>query len=222
MNTAKSFATRLLSQEAPEDHPFYRAMKDGSLSLEKAQQAALEIRHVVAHFPRFLAALIANIPDYRERMDLVENLYYEHGKMNESEVHEVTYRRFLHSLDISEEAIEAHEPGLPALVYTRAVHDLCLHQEIAEGFGAIGVIEEIVARVSIAVSHYAARHLGQVGPDDHFGLHEVLDVTHADEIYALAEPYYKGTGRQAVERGMRLGHYYHLRLYSDIMALSVG
>ena len=53
------------------------------------------------HLPRFLAALLTSIPDYRMRMPLVENLFEEHGRMSEKARPVETYRDFLKSLGLS-------------------------------------------------------------------------------------------------------------------------
>ena len=217
MTHAKTFATALLAAERPEDHPFVRAMFDGSLPLEVAQRTALEIAHVVACFPRFLAAVIANIDDHRERMLLVDNLYEEHGRMDPSHVHEVTYRGFLRELGLDDARAAAHRPGLGVIVYNRAMLDLCRTQRVPEALGALGVVEEIVARASVGVRRYAA-HRRAASDEAHFSVHETLDLRHADELYDLAEPHWARGDDEAVRLGMRLGHRYHLRLYTDVLA----
>ena len=128
----------------------------------------LQIFHVVDHFPRFLAALLTSIPDYRMRMPLVENLFEEHGRMSEKAVHVETYRDFLKSLGLSAKDIEASRPLIPVIAYNRAVTDLCLHHPFPEGLGALGVIEEISgARVTArgplrAAAPLRTRRLGRV------------------------------------------------------------
>jgi pyrroloquinoline quinone (PQQ) biosynthesis protein C len=214
-SSARRFARALLTDEPPEGHPFVAALFDGSLPREVALAAALDVGHVVACFPRFLAAVLANVEDWRDRMELVENLYEEHGALQPSRVHEVTYRGFLETLGLDARAIDAHSPSLGVVVYRRAVLDLCRNGRVAESLGALGVIEEIVARVSVAVRRWASLHAP--GREHHFSVHETLDLRHADELYALAEPHHR-RDPAAVELGMRLGHYHHLRLYGDVAA----
>jgi pyrroloquinoline quinone (PQQ) biosynthesis protein C len=202
-----------------EKHPLFFALEAGDFSTAEVRQLGLQIFHVVDCFPRFLAAILTNLTDHRLRMPLVENLYCEHGRMDPTLVHVQTYRTFLRSLGVDDAAIAASLPGIPVIAYNRAVLDLCLHHAAAEGLGALGVIEEIVARVSPIVSRYAARQLGlQPAERGHFADHEVLDVRHADEIYALAAELYQGASRGDVDQGLQLGMYYHRRLYSDLFA----
>lgn len=220
--TAKALASSIINSAPPESHPFVAGLAAGTLPLTTARATALEIGHVVAAFPRFLAAALANIPRWDRRMLLVENLFEEHGGLDASKVHEVTYRQLVAALGVPEAVQRDHRPGLGATVYVRAVMDVCLHQPTAEALGALGVIEEVVARASLAVGTYL-RRLDRDGAcgDTHFTVHETLDLQHADEIYGLAQHHIDSGERESVERGMRLGHYYHLRLYSDVLAAAV-
>ena len=212
----KELARRIFEAAPIEQHPFVRALSGGAIEPRRAQEIAVQIFHVVDHVPRLLAALLSNLPDWQRRTPIVENLWEEHGRGREALVHVETYRRFLASIGV---AGDYDPPGLAAIAYNRAVLDLCLHHHFAEGLGALGVIEEIVARVSPLVARYATARAG-VGRGEivHFSDHEVLDVKHADELYQLAATELP-RNRARVEQGMRLGHYYHCRLYSDLLAL---
>lgn len=213
-------ARPLFERDPIEAHPLFRHMENGSLSDRAVRAIALDVFHVVDAFPRFLAALIAQIPDYRLRMELVENLYCEHGSMDPAEIHVVTYRSFLHALGIDDAAIDASEPGLPATVYVRAVFDLCARAPVAEALAAMGVIEEVVARVSPIVGRFGARYASG-GTGSHFSVHETLDFSHADELYGLAERAASPQRPNETARGLELGRYYQRRLYDDLVATYV-
>jgi pyrroloquinoline quinone (PQQ) biosynthesis protein C len=216
----KASARELLERDPIEQNPLFVALGRGRLSADAARLIALQIFHVVDHFPRLIAAMLANLGDWRLRMPLAENLFEEHGRMDPARVHVETYRAFLSSLGLDAASIARSRPAIPTLAYNRAVLDLCLHHPAAEGLGALGVIEEIVARVSplVARSTAALRHGG--ASIVHFSDHEVLDVSHANEIYELASTFAEGAGLDAVRRGMELGFYYHRRLYDDLLELS--
>jgi pyrroloquinoline-quinone synthase len=217
LDEVKAFARRLFDRRPIEAHPLLVALEQGRLGLDHVRFVALEIHHVVDHFPRLLAALLANVPDWRRRTAVVENLWEEHGRGKERLVHVETYKRFLVSIGVSPGTIEASRPGIPAIAYNRAMLDLCLHHHHAEGMAALAIVEEIVARASPAVARYAiARHGIDRREIVHFSDHEVLDVTHAEELYELAATEH-GRCPKEVERGMALGHYYHSRLYSDLL-----
>lgn len=210
----------LLPPGAIEQHAFFQALADDSLRVNEAHAIALDIYHVVRHFPRFLSALITSLESIDLRMTLVDNLYEEHGRMNRAVAHEETFKLFLRGLGIEDAQILANRPSVPVVAYCRAVTDLCLHHPPAEAVGAIGMIEEIVARVSPLISAYGQRKQMQARDvRSHFGVHEVLDIRHADEIYGLgAILVERDASRGAlVERGLEMGLYLHRRLYSDLL-----
>lgn len=216
-----SFRSRLFHGADVENHPLFLSLFGGKLDRETEQVIALEIHQVVDAFPRFLSALITQIKDWRLRMELVENLFEEHGRSKAAAVHVVTYRSFLHALGIDGARIDAYEPALPSLCYIRAMLDLCARQPVAEAVGALAVVEETVARVSPIAARFGALRSTGAKLGSHFSAHEVLDVSHANELYDVASRLGEST-IEGVIRGMQLGMYYHTRLYSDLATLECG
>lgn len=212
----KKITKRLFKENTIEKHPLFIVLEQNKLTPLQTKEAALQIFHVVSYFPRFLSAILTNMPDYHMRMPLVENLFEEHGRMNERLVHSETYRDFLKGLGITEEEIQASEPIISVLAYNRAITDLCLHYHYLEGLSALGVIEEIVARVSPIVGRNSGEQYGndQVA---HFTDHETLDISHANEIYEVISKKYEGAQKDLIHRGFHMGMYYHKRLYTDII-----
>lgn len=214
----KKVTDSLFGEKKIEEHPLFTAMKNKEFSEEQQKKIALQIYHVVLYFPRFLSAILTNMPDYRMRMPLVENLFEEHGKMNEKYVHSQTYKQFLKGIGITEQEINESEPSIPVIAYNRAITDLCLHYPYLEGLAALGVIEEIVARVSPLVGKFAKNTYGSENQSlIHFTDHEVLDVQHANEIYEVVALGYEGDQKQMIETGLKFGMYYHSRMYTDIL-----
>jgi pyrroloquinoline quinone (PQQ) biosynthesis protein C len=173
---------------------------------------------VLHFFPRFLAALISNIEHHNERLDLVGNLLEEHGHLKEEHFHITPYLAFLGGIGVSSEEVRRSRPIPGVVAYTRGVYDLCLHYPYLQGVAALGVIEQIVAMVSPIVT-LAALEGGFIPKDKlvHFDGHAVFDVTHAQEIYRIAAPYFDRTdNREHISLGLALGMYYHLHAYEDI------
>jgi pyrroloquinoline quinone (PQQ) biosynthesis protein C len=198
------------------DHPLFRALENDELDAAGVQRVAIDVFHVVAAFPRFLSALLTNLEDWSLRMELVENLFEEHGRMKPEHVHVVTFQSFLTAIGIPPAVVGASRPGLPALCYTRAMLDLCGRQPAPEAIGALAVVEEIVSRVSPRVAAFGWARSGGAPVGSHFGVHEVVDVTHAEELYAVALRL-PAEAQPAVAQGMELGMYYHRRLYDDLL-----
>ena len=219
----KQLTTSLFASHRVEQHALFQLLEADRLTQAEAAAVGLDIFHVVDAFPRFLGAVLANLGDYRERMSLVENLYVEHGRMRVEHVHVVTYRQFLYALELDDARIDASRPSVAALAYVRAMLALCAREQPAEALGALGVIEETVARVSPIVGRYGQRRLGAAkGLGSHFSVHETLDLSHADEIYQLAAGACARGQTQPVLQGIALGLYYQTRLYTDLVESRVS
>ncbi len=223
MTPVHELARRLFSEHPVERHPLLLALEERSLTSPQVGWMAQQIFHVVECFPRHLAALLAQMPDWRLRMEVAENLWEEHGRGRPSHVHVETYRVFLRALGVTDAQLRESRPSLAVVTYNRAVLDLCLHQPFPEALGALGAIEEVVSRASPRVARYAssARKIDRdaVG---HFGDHETLDVTHAHEFYTLCARVFEGPAGMQVERGLRLGLYLHYRLYSELLSAATN
>lgn len=218
-----AFARSLFEASPIELHPLFAALEQGRLNPDEVRRIAIEIHHVVDHFPRLLAALLSSLPHWTLRMTLTENLFEEHGRMQPARVHVETYRAFLVGLGVDPEALAVARPSIPVIAYNRAVLDLCLHHPCAEGLGALGVIEEIVARASPLVARFCRSHSEGSNPSfGHFSDHQELDPTHAEELYEIAARVAAAEGLGRVRQGMELGFYYHMRLYTDLLAVVRG
>src|SRR5688500_16123444 len=114
-DSVKGRARALFVARPIEHHALFELMERDVLPLADARAIALDIHHVVSHFPRFLSAAITALEDHRLRMLLVQNLYLEHGAMEPTQVHAVTYRHFLHGLGLTDEDIDGHVPALGAV-----------------------------------------------------------------------------------------------------------
>jgi pyrroloquinoline quinone (PQQ) biosynthesis protein C len=211
-----SLANSLLAQHPPAAHPLFQLVRDDALDAEELRGLGLDVYHVTAAFPRFLAALAARIEDLQRRAPWVENLYCEQGGANPRSAHVLSYRRFLHELGIDDAAIDGSLPGLAALCYCRALFDLCSQQPVAEAKAALSIVEDIVARISPLLTEYARVRSGNPRAGEHFAMHSELDQDHASMSYRECERDLPGA-HALVERGLRLGLHYQWQLYSQLV-----
>ncbi|WP_026671697.1 TenA family transcriptional regulator [Alkalihalobacterium bogoriense] len=218
MERVKEKTTQIFQEAVVEEHPLFTVIQANELSEQQVKEVALQLYHVVLAFPRFLAASISNIPHFSDRMSLVENLFEEHGRMNKHHVHSETYKQFLKGMAVTDEEIKKSRPTVGVIAYNRAILDLCLHYDWKEGVAALGVIEEIVARVSPLVAMMAkTRYRNNQAELAHFLEHETLDVEHANEIYEVVAGFYKEESEEVINQGFELGMYYHMKLYDDVL-----
>jgi pyrroloquinoline quinone (PQQ) biosynthesis protein C len=211
----------LLIEHPPAAHPLFHLLQKDALDARELRGIGLDVYHVTAAFPRFLAAVVARIDHVERRAPWLENLYCEQGGIDSTRAHVVSYRRFLHDLAIDDSAIGQSHPGLAALCYTRALFDLCAQQSLVEAKAGLSIIEDIVARVSPTLIEYARARSGNAGAGEHFVLHSELDQQHAEMSYRESERDLPGAA-ELVERGLALGLHYQWQLYSQLVEQHVA
>jgi pyrroloquinoline quinone (PQQ) biosynthesis protein C len=211
----------LLVEHSPTVHPLFQLLQQDALDARERRGIGLDVYHVTAAFPRFLAAVVARIDDAQRRAPWVENLYCEQGGANPARAHLLSYRTFLRELAIDDAAIDRSRPGLAALCYSRALFDLCAQQPLAEAKAALSIIEDIVARVSPTLIEYARARSGIQDAGEHFVIHSELDQDHAAMSYRECERDLPRAA-QLVERGLALGHHYQWQFYSQLVEQHVA
>jgi pyrroloquinoline quinone (PQQ) biosynthesis protein C len=94
--------------------PVLKAINSGVLNREHLLKFGLEYSSYCEAFPRMLALAASNIPDDETRMNLVENLWEEHGSGNINHSHRSLFKLFLCSLGWKSEDIPM--PLLPSTI----------------------------------------------------------------------------------------------------------
>lgn len=202
-------------------NPYFKALQDGSMSLERFRRSQEQFFFAVTFFPRPMAALVGRIPSPKARIDILHNLVEEHGEFNEELFHHTTFQRFLTSIGSEPGRIESATP-LPALrAFNSVLTCACVLDELEVGVGCMGVIEHAFADISARIGQAVVQR-GWVRQEDlvHYALHAQIDERHAEEFFAVIEKGWDDQNRRYfIQQGLELGAYIFNRLYTDLHAL---
>src|SRR5437016_3110478 len=97
----RSYIAALKVRLAPLENPYFRALRDGSLSREDFVETQIQFLNAVAFFSRPMAVLAARLPRPDVRLDLLDNVHDEHGHGNLSLCHERTFLALLELFGIT-------------------------------------------------------------------------------------------------------------------------
>jgi pyrroloquinoline-quinone synthase len=200
-------------------NPYFRALEDGSMSLERFRRTQEQFYVAVWFYPRPMAALVARIPDPRARKDILMNLVEEHGAFHDDAIHEATFRRFLASIGSTVTDLESVPRWPEVRAFNSVLTAACLMDEIEVGVCCMGVIEQAFASISARIGKAVVAR-GFVKADDlvHYRLHASIDERHAEEFFAVAEPTWGDPARRYFsEQGLAMGAYIFDRLYRDLL-----
>jgi pyrroloquinoline-quinone synthase len=199
-------------------NPYLEALTDGSMTPECFRRTQEQFFFAVTFFPRPMAALVGRIPDPRQRLDILHNLVEEHGEFQEQCFHHTTFQQFLRTLGSQPEKLSS-VPVWPALrAFNSVLTASCVLDELEVGVGCMGIIEYAFAGISALIGK-AVVERGWVAADRlvHYKLHAAIDERHAEEFFAVIEPFWGDERRRYyIEQGLELGAYIFDRLYRDL------
>lgn len=143
MIETKNYIQELEQELAPEiaqilDHPFIHRLEDGWLNRRQLQFFTGQYYLYCFHFPAFLSACAANVPDDDTRMAIIENLWEEHGEGDINKSHRTLYLRFAQSIGMTEQDLIDTPKLSTTQICVENLLALCKHDHFLVSLGALG------------------------------------------------------------------------------------
>lgn len=167
-----------------------------------------------------MAAILARLPRPEARLDILHNLFEEHGELDPSQFQEATFRRFLASIGACAEPLRDVRPGPGVLAFNATLDGLCFQGDVRAAVAALGVIEYAFADISACIGQRVVAR-GFVAQADlvHYSLHAAIDKRHAAEFFAVVAPeWHDPAARALIEDGLAVGVHAFGALYDALAA----
>ncbi len=197
-------------------HPYFAWAHAAPTTRAAFRASQVPFRFAVEGWAQALAAVLAKVTRVELRRGLVKNLADEQGAGPERS-HSASFRRYLGALGASDAELEA---GCPIAVraFTEQTHGYCATAPYEAGAATLGIIEHVYIDVSASIGRLVLdRGWVAAGSQDHYEVHEELDVEHARDLLDLARPAWsEGRGRREVALGLALGAHAFWQLYLDL------
>lgn len=198
-------------------HPYILWMQHPSTTRQDFCQSQIPFRFAVESFSQALAAVLAHIPVLEARLPLAENVAEEHGHGDRLHSHKSTFNQYLQALGAT--SADLRSPcTVPVIAFNQSILAYSLAQPGEAGAALLGIIEYLYVDISRAIARMLQERQWTVpGSQFHYTTHETLDVDHARELLALAEPGWdESRSRIQVAQGLLLGAHYFWSLYRDL------
>jgi hypothetical protein len=190
-------------------NPYFTALRDGSFALDDFVETQVQFYFVVRFFSRPLAAVAAKIPNEALRLEILRNVWEEHGEGDLSRAHGATFSEFLRRLaGVTSADLERRALWPEARLFDTALAGASVLDESLVGVGMLGMIE----RMFVDISGWIGRGVvarGWLAEDQmvHYDLHEALDVKHSQDFIDVLQGTWDSTpqARYYIEQGIRLG-----------------
>lgn len=212
-------ANEALARVNIKEGPYFKALADGSMTIDQFRSTQEQFFFAVTFFPRPMAALVGRIPDPRQRLDILHNLVEEHGGFREDCFHHATFQEFLGRIGADPGRLKTLPVGPALRAFNSVLSTACIHDELEVGVACMGIIEHAFASISAFIGKAVVeRGFLAAGQLVHYKLHAEIDERHAEEFFAVLEPLWDDRGRRYfIEEGLELGAYIFDRLYRDLL-----
>ncbi len=192
MSAFDALVERVCEASGFRDTPYLTSLVDGSMSQARFIETQRQFYGAVVFFSRPMARLASHIDDDALRLLVVRNIWEEHGEGVLSRSHGATFTALLSRIsgvDDASVAAELHAQALWPEVH--AFNDAIMRaaDDVVVGACTLGIIERMFVEISRTIGR-AIVDRGFVSAEHlvHYNAHEVLDVRHADDFFAIVRP----------------------------------
>ncbi len=214
-----AFVHGLKARLAPLENPYFRALRDGTMSRDDFVETQFQFAHAVFFFSRPMLVLAGRISNPAVRLPLLENVRDEHGRGDLAHAHEATFTRFLERLGVAPSELWSRPLWPEVRAFNTVLVGVCTLDDVPTALALLGIIEDLFASLSAEIGRsVVARGWLDAEALVHYRTHEELDVQHAEGFYApLRERFAREPAvRYQVEQGLELGATVFLSLYRGL------
>lgn len=200
-------------------NPYFLALEDQSFQKEDFLETQIQFFFAVAFFSRPMSALAGKIPNTELRLNIVRNVFEEHGEGDPNGFHENTFKRLLTRLGISEEEMMKRTLWPEVRTFNTLLTGVCVMDSYLVGVSVLGIIERMFSEISAWIGQGILQN-GWLEPNQiiHYSLHEKLDLQHSEEFFEiLQKPWQENeSNRYFIRQGLLMGAYVFNQLYAGL------
>lgn len=209
MKALNSVIENILKDSEFSENPYFLRLNEKSFAKDDFVETQIQFYFAVIFFNRPMSALAAKIPSAKQRIEIVRNVWEEHGEGTLSNGHGSTFLYFLEKLDeLSLDEVEARIQWPELQIFNTTLAGATTLDNYLVGVAMFGIIERMFAEISAWIG-IAIVHNSWIQKEElvHYKLHTELDIRHSQDFFdILIEPYSKNDeNRYQIEQGLRLG-----------------
>jgi pyrroloquinoline-quinone synthase len=222
MNDMLTLIDQILFETKYNSNPYFRALQNKEFTKEDFIETQIQFFFAVTFFSRPMAALAAKIPDPNLRLEIVRNVWEEHGEGEILKIHGKTFVEFLKRLgNISMTEINKKALWSEVRIFNTTLSGACVLDEYLIGVGAMGMIERMFCDISTWIGRGVIKN-GWLTEKEmiHYNLHEKLDIKHSTDFFNILKPSWDDSeeNKYYIEQGLRMGaevfNYLYYSLYN--------
>ena len=210
----------ILVESGFRNNPYFEALTDGSFELDDFIETQIQFFFAVVFFSRPMAILAAKIPTADLRMEVVRNVWEEHGEGNSAAVHRNTFIEFLNRIGgVSEADIDKRYLWPSVRIFNTTLVGTSTLDEYLVGVGMMGIIERMFCEISTWLGEGVVKR-GWLTKENliHYNLHEALDIKHSEDFFDVVKPSWERSdeNKYYIDQGLSMGACVFNMLYEKL------
>lgn len=193
---------------------YFSSLISGKMEKDHFIRTQQAFYHAVSYFSRPMCLLASRMNSTFARMDLIENIYEEHGELHPEGFHEITFKTWLQRLEAGAERDLSLSPCIDA--FNSALMGVCQEAPVEKGICCLGMIEYMFSYISQTIAEAVAMR-EWISPENliHYNVHASLDVKHAQDLFDIVNKLPHHNKALCLE-GIELGAFIFSRLFDDL------
>lgn len=204
------------------NNPYFLALKANKFEKSDFLETQIQFYFAVTFFSRPMAVVGAKIPCPLTRLEVIRNVWEEHGEGNLHNIHAQTFTTLLKRLGL-EDIQQINQRTLWPC--TRQFNTVLVGGALDEyliGVGMLGIIEHMFSEISSWIGQGILSN-GWLTKENmiHYSLHEELDVKHAQDFFDVFDSVVKKgdiDDLYMIEQGIMMGAHAFNNFYENLYA----
>ena len=218
--TLNELIEQVLKETNYHENPYFVNLREKTFEREDFLETQMQFFYAVIFFSRPMAALAAKIPTPELRLEVLRNVWEEHGEGSLTHGHGQTFLEFLRRLGgVSEEDVYRRGLWADVRIFNTTLSGVSVLDDFIVAVGALGMIERMFSDISAWIGQNVIAN-GWLTMDEmiHYKLHQELDIKHSEDFFKILDaPFRKsGENRYLIEQGLRLGATVFNNLYTGL------
>ena len=218
--TLNSLIEQVLKDTNYRENLYFVNLREKTFEKEDFLETQMQFFYAVIFFSRPMAALAAKIPTPELRLEVLRNVWEEHGEGSLTHGHGRTFLEFLRRLGgVGEEDVYRRGLWADVRIFNTTLSGVSVLDDFIVAVGALGMIERMFADISAWIGQGVIAN-GWLKEDEmiHYKLHQELDIKHSEDFFKILKaPFQKSAdNRYLIEQGLRLGACLFNNLYTGL------
>lgn len=200
---------RVLKDTNYYDNPYFVNLREKTFAKEDFIETQIQFFYAVIFFSRPMAALAAKIPTPELRLEVLRNVWEEHGEGSLTQAHGKTFLEFLNRIGgVSEQDVGLRGLWADVRIFNTTLSGVSVLDDFVVAVGTLGMIERMFSDISAWIGRGVIENQWlAAGEMIHYKLHQELDIKHSADFFKIIEsPFQKSAeNRYLIEQGLRLG-----------------